>query len=101
MRSLSVAPAVAQSFELETGDGHPICSAGSVGETGELPMVAPGDIKIRIAPDSSGVAIRVGVIGGMATALVPTSELRGAALDAPGEHRQFDDARWIARDWSP
>ena len=85
MRSLSVAPAVAQSFELETGDGHPICSAGSVGETGELPMVAPGDIKIRIAPDSRGVAIRVGVIGGMATALVPTSELRGAALDAPGE----------------
>ncbi len=84
-RSLSVAPAVAQSFELESGDGRPICSAGSVGETGELPMVAPGDIKIRIAPNSSGVVIRVGVIGGMATALVSSSELRSAALDAPGD----------------
>ena len=85
LRSLSVAPAVAQSFELESPDGQPICSAGSVGATGNLPIVAPGDIKVRIAPDFSGVAIRVGVIGGMATALVPVAELRNAALDAPGD----------------
>ena len=84
-RSLTIAPAVSQSFELETANGHPICSAGSVGETGDLPITAPGDIKVRIAPNLNGIAIRVGVIGGMATAFVPVLELRNAAIDAPGE----------------
>src|SRR5258708_6420492 len=61
-RSLAIAPAVAQSFELETGDGTPICAAGTTGDTGTLPVVAPGDIRVRIAPDSIGIAIRVGDI---------------------------------------
>ena len=84
-RSLTIAPAVSQSFELETADGRPICSAGEVGETGELPAAAPGDIKVRIAPNLNGIAIRVGVVNGMATALVPVAELRNAALGAPGD----------------
>src|SRR5689334_23055159 len=49
-RALAIVPAVAQSFELETGDGDPICATGTVGDTGSLPLVAPGDIKVRIAP---------------------------------------------------
>jgi two-component system, sensor histidine kinase PdtaS len=84
-RSLSIVPAVAQTFELETGEGEPLCSAGEVGDTGSLPLVAPGSIKVRIAPTLNAVAIRVGVNGGMATALVPVTEIRTAALDAPGE----------------
>jgi two-component sensor histidine kinase len=84
-RSLTIAPGVAQSFELETPDAEPICSAGTVGETGALPLAAPGDVKVRIAPNRDAVAIRVGVIGGMATALVPVGELRTAALEAPGD----------------
>ena len=83
-RSLTIAPGVSQSFELETFDGQPICSAGAVGETGELPAAAPGDIKVRIAPNLNGVAIRVGVVGGMATAFVPVGELKTAAVKAPG-----------------
>jgi two-component system, sensor histidine kinase PdtaS len=83
-RSLTIAPGVSQSFELETADGRPICSAGLVGDTGELPIAAPGDIKVRIAPNLNGVAIRVGVIDGMATAFVPVAELRNAAVQAPG-----------------
>src|SRR6476620_3557571 len=31
-RSLSIAPAVAQSFEVETPDGQPICNKGETGE---------------------------------------------------------------------
>lgn len=78
-RSLAIAPAVSQNFELESADGKPLCANGTVGDTGKLPIVAPGDIRLRIAPDADAVAIRVGVINGMATALVPVQELRTAA----------------------
>lgn len=85
LRSLTIAPGVVQSFELEDADGRPICSAGSVGDTGSLPSVAPANIGVRIAPTLDGIAIRVGVVNGMATALVPVAELRSAALAAPGD----------------
>lgn len=84
-RSLAVAPAVAQSFELETADGSPLCAIGEIGDTGTLPLIAPGDIRIRIAPSLEAVAVRVGVAGGMATGVVSASELRAAAVDAPGD----------------
>jgi two-component sensor histidine kinase len=80
-QTLAIAPAVSQSFELETVDGRPLCAAGDVGPTGALPIVAPGDIQLRIVPDRESVAIRVGVIGGMATALVPVKELQQVARD--------------------
>ena len=84
-RSLSVVPGVAQSFEVETADGRPICATGEVGDTGTLPLTAPGNIEVRIAPTLNAVAVRVGVIGGMATALLKTDEIRTAAVDAPGD----------------
>ncbi|MFL6720624.1 MAG: sensor histidine kinase [Sphingomonas sp.] len=80
-RSLAIAPAVAQSFELEDGDGQPICAAGEIGDTGTLPLAAPGAITTRIAPDENAVAIRVGVIGGIATAVVGRDELRSAVSE--------------------
>ena len=95
-RSLTIAPAVAQSFELETPDGEPLCAVGELGDTGALPQVAPRDIRARIAPDLEAVAIRVGVAGGMATAVVGASELRAAAVEAPGDIRTLvlhDDSR--------
>ena len=79
--ALSIAPAVAQTFELETPAGMPLCAAGAVGSTGSLPLVAPGSIRLRIAPDQNSVAIRAGVIGGMATALVPLKDLRAAVRE--------------------
>src|SRR5579884_1863895 len=84
VRALSIAPGVAHSFEIEDPQGNALCSTGTVGATGSLPLVAPGDIKVRIAPDLNAVAIRVGVIGGLATALVPVDELRIAGVNAPG-----------------
>ncbi len=77
--SLSIAPAVSQDFELETADGKPLCSSGNMADTGTLPLVAPGDIQMRVDPDARAIAVRVGVIDGLATALVPLQELRGAA----------------------
>src|SRR3954466_2313466 len=65
-RSLSIAPAVAQSLELEASDGKPLCELGQVGDAGTLPLAAPGNIRIRIAPDEDAIAIRAGVINGMA-----------------------------------
>ena len=81
-RSLAISHAVAQTFEIETPEGAPLCSAGTVGNTGTLPLVAPGDIRVRIAPDADAIAVRAGVIGGMATALIPVEELRSAVAEA-------------------
>lgn len=79
-RSVAIAPAVAQSFELEAPDGKPLCAAGEIDGTGSLPVIAPGDIRVRVSPVSDAIAIRTGVNGGMATALIPVQELRSAAL---------------------
>jgi two-component sensor histidine kinase len=84
-RSLAIAPGVAQSFELETADSKPICAVGTVDDTGAMPQVPPGSIAVQIAPGLNGIAIRVGVIGGMATAFVPVREIRAAAIEAPGD----------------
>src|SRR5690348_5411213 len=51
-RSLAIAPAVATSFELEAADGTALCASGRNGDVGSLPLVAPGAIRVRIAPDS-------------------------------------------------
>jgi two-component system, sensor histidine kinase PdtaS len=80
-RSLAIAPAISQNFEVETADGQPLCEVGSVADTVELPLVAPGNIRIQIAPDGSGVAIRAGVANGMATSALTLEELRGVARE--------------------
>jgi len=95
-RALSIAPAVSQNFELESVDGKRLCSGGTVDDTGSLPLVAPGDIRVRIAPREDGVAIRVGIATGMATAMIPLAEIRTAALEAPGDIQSLvlhDDMR--------
>jgi two-component sensor histidine kinase len=80
-RSLTVAPAVSQRFALDRTDGAHLCTVGEVADFGEMPLVAPGDIKLRVAPDRGSLVLRVGVIGGMATASLPAAELRIAALE--------------------
>lgn len=80
-RSLAIAPAVSQRFELEAPDGTPLCAGDDIGDTGRLPVVAPGDIRLSISAHGDGIAVRTGVIGGMATAVVPVAELRTAALE--------------------
>lgn len=79
-RSLSIAPAVAQRFRLESTDGSELCSVGDLGDIGGLPPIAPGDIQLRVAPDDDSLVIRDGIIGGMATTAVSSAEIRAAAL---------------------
>ncbi|MGI8704341.1 MAG: sensor histidine kinase [Sphingomicrobium sp.] len=79
-RSLSVAPAVAQRFRLQSDDGSELCSVGDLGEAGELPPVAPGDIHLRVSPDEGSIIIRDGIVGGFATTVVSAAEIRAAAL---------------------
>jgi two-component system, sensor histidine kinase PdtaS len=83
-RSLSIAPAVAQRFRLESEDGSELCSVGDLGETGELLPVAPGDIQLRVSPDEGSIIIRDGIVGGIATTVVSAAEIRAAALIGDG-----------------
>ncbi|HYX47398.1 MAG TPA: sensor histidine kinase [Sphingomicrobium sp.] len=78
-RSLSIAPAVSQSFELEGMDGKPLCKIGDLPGIETLPVVAPGDIRLQVDPEPGAVAVRVGVVDGMATALISVRDLRTAA----------------------
>ncbi|HEY6048693.1 MAG TPA: sensor histidine kinase [Sphingomicrobium sp.] len=80
-QSLAIAPAVAQNFELETADGKPVCATGQIGDTGGLPLAGPGDVLTGIA-DSAGIAVRAGVNGGMATAIIPIEELKATAAQS-------------------
>jgi two-component sensor histidine kinase len=80
-RSLTIAPAVAQQFRLESADGSQMCSVGDIGDTGLLPAIAPGNIQLRVAPSEDSLVVRVGVVGGMATTALTTEEMRAAAVD--------------------
>ncbi len=87
--SLAAAPAIAQSFELESPDGKPLCSQGEVGDTFRLPVVSPGAISVRVSPDMDAIAIRDGVEGGMATVAIPLQELKNAAVSSGAEVRSL------------
>lgn len=80
-RSLAIAPAVAQQFRLDT-DGSVLCVVGDLGDTGPVPAVSPGDIRLTVAPDDDSLVVQVGVIGGSAMTVLSSEELRKAALDS-------------------
>jgi two-component sensor histidine kinase len=88
-KSLAIAPAIAQSFELEGPDGKPLCVNGPVGDTSNLPIAPPGTIRVRVLPDSRSIAIRDGVEGGIATASIPAYEVRTAALGSSADIRSL------------
>ena len=92
-RALAISPAIAESFELESIEGRPICAVGQVGDTGAMPLVAPGAIHLQVAPAGNAIAIRTGVIGGMATTLAPLGELQALVKDpdAPFEFVSLRD----------
>lgn len=81
-RSLSIAPAVAQNFELETIDGEIICSVGKSIDTAALPLVAAGAVRVAVVPEARVIAIRIGVVGGMATDNVRLGDIQATAREA-------------------
>lgn len=80
--ALSIAPGVSQQFEIEGPDGIPLCKVGELGDLGPLEEAAPRVIIVRIAPRGGALTVRAGVIGGMATAVIPLEEIRDAALQS-------------------
>jgi two-component system, sensor histidine kinase PdtaS len=76
--SLSVSPGVVHSFSLRDGNGRFLCSSGDIAQIVDSPLVAPGDIQVWIPPAQNSIYLRVGVIGGMATAALSLDELRSA-----------------------
>ena len=79
---MATAPAITRSFALRDGDGALLCTTEGFLPREQLPLVAPGDIRMWIDSDGRQIDLRVGVMGGMATASVSGDELKTAALDA-------------------
>lgn len=88
-KSLSIAPAVAQQFRLDS-NGSVLCIVGDLGDTGPVAPVAPGDIRLSVAPDDDSLIVEAGVVGGTATTVLSSENLRSAALDSGGN---FDSLR--------
>jgi two-component sensor histidine kinase len=83
-RSLAIAPAIAQNFRLASADGAELCSVGNVLLPQELPVIAPGDIYLGVAPAEDSLIVHVGVVGGMATTMLSLEDVRDAALTGAG-----------------
>ena len=82
LKALATAPAITRSFTLRDDEGALLCTTEGFVPHDELPLVAPGDIRSWIDPDGKQVDLRVGVMGGMATASVAGNDLKIVALDA-------------------
>jgi len=88
-QSLATAPAISNRFSLRNADGKLLCTAGGFEPKDSAPMVAPGDIRAWIDPDLTDVNIRVGVVGGFATASLTREEIRTAALTVGSDIRSI------------
>ena len=84
-RTLAIAPGVAQRLQLETVQGQSICATERPIAVPDLPLVAPGDVRLRVGGDGDAMIVRVGVVGGMATAALSVEEVQAAAKERSGE----------------
>jgi two-component sensor histidine kinase len=82
LKALATAPAITRNFALRDTNGVILCTTEGFIPRDDIPLVAPGDIRLWIDPNGKQVDVRVGVVGGMATASVAGDELKTAALDA-------------------
>ena len=89
LKALATAPAITRSFSLRDTNGALLCTTEGFVPRDDVPLVAPGDIRLWIDPNGKQIDLRVGVVGGMATASVAGEELKTAALDASGGIRSF------------
>ena len=83
--ALATAPAISQRFALRDANGRLLCVSDGFEPKDGIPLIAPGDIRIWVDPDGKQIDVRVGVMGGMATASLTQDEIRGAARDAGGD----------------
>lgn len=83
--ALATAPAIARRFSLRSSSGELLCTYGGFTPKDANPLIAPGDIRVWLDPAAGEVDLRVGVVGGMATASLPAAELRSAATSDGGD----------------
>jgi two-component sensor histidine kinase len=86
-QSLATAPAISDRFSLRDVDGKLLCTTGGFEPKDSAPLVVPGDIRAWVDPDLTDVDIRVGVVGGFATASLTKEEIRTAALTVGSDAR--------------
>jgi two-component sensor histidine kinase len=79
-RILAIAPAVSREFTLSDENGVPACTVGNMAGTRNL-RVAPGDLRLWVAPAHDAIYVRAGVIGGAGTVRISADELRSAISD--------------------
>ncbi|HMI40920.1 MAG TPA: sensor histidine kinase [Sphingomicrobium sp.] len=84
-QSLALSPGVARNFSLRDPNGKLLCTEGDFQPSRDDLLVAPGDIRMWIAPRDNAIYVRVGVIGGMATGSLTRDQIRDAALAAGDE----------------
>jgi two-component sensor histidine kinase len=87
LQALATAPAISRRFSFRTPDGRLLCTEGGFEPRDPVPRVASGDIRTWIDPIGSAVNIRVGVVGGMATASLARNDIRAAVLADGGDVR--------------
>jgi len=85
LASLATSPAISQRFALRDTDGRLVCTAGGFMPKNPDPLIAPGDIRMWIDPSATEVDVRVGVVGGMATASITADEIRAATTDSASD----------------
>lgn len=72
---------------MRNADGGLLCTTTNFEPKDASPLVGAGDVRTWIDPDGMNIDIRVGVVGGMATATIPNEEVRAAALTAGSDIR--------------
>ena len=90
LKALATAPAISRRFSLRNADGDLLCTANGFAPKDPAPLVGPGDVRTWIDPDGTDVDIRVGVIGGMATASIAKVEISAAARELGGDIRSVE-----------
>jgi two-component sensor histidine kinase len=82
--ALATAPAITRRFALNSTGGDLLCTYGGFVPKDGVPLIAPGDIRVWLDSADREIDLRVGVVGGMATASIPFAELRTAANEGGG-----------------
>ena len=88
--SLETSPGITDRFSLRTPDGRLLCTGGGFLPKNATPLVRPGEVRAWIDPTGTAVDVRVGVVGGMATANLSLEQIRDAGLIPGGDVQSIE-----------
>ena len=79
--SLAIAPAISRNFAIETLNGKEHCSTDGFREPGSGRVPPSGGIAMWLSPNARALFVRVAVTNGLATDIIPFSEIAAAARE--------------------